>query len=133
MVMLFHTFRAQEERRRFGGTDFMEMQYCKLPLDLLQKKRVSVQKIEHWKNDSLYISGDDVDAFFVYYGQIITNGLFGNGKIGPIDPFGINFYAREQVDPMMKRIKDERTPDYNILLGWFEAGEAYGGFYLLGI
>lgn len=36
--MLFHTFRAQEERRRFGGTDFMEMQYCKLPLDLLAKK-----------------------------------------------------------------------------------------------
>ena len=111
----------------------MEMQYCKLPLDLLQKKRISVPKIEHWKNDSLYISGDDVDAFLVYYGQIITNGLLGNGKIGPIDPFGINFYAREQVDPMMKRIKDERPPDCDILLGWFEAGATYGGFYLLGI
>ena len=28
--MLFHTFNTQEERRKFGGSDFIEMQYCRL-------------------------------------------------------------------------------------------------------
>ena len=28
--MLFHIFNSQKERREFGGSDFIEMQYCKL-------------------------------------------------------------------------------------------------------
>ena len=29
--MLFHTFRSQEEREAFGGSYFIEFQYCRLP------------------------------------------------------------------------------------------------------
>ena len=32
--MLFHTFKSQEERRKFGGSAFIEIQFCNMPFQV---------------------------------------------------------------------------------------------------
>ena len=63
--MLFHVFASQEERRAFGGSYFIEMQFCDLPRGYKEKELVAVANIEHWKNDSLYINDDEVFRGFI--------------------------------------------------------------------
>ena len=63
--MLFHKFVSQEERRAFGGSDFIELQYCRLPHGSKLRSIISVDAISHWKLDSLYVSGDDMDVFII--------------------------------------------------------------------
>lgn len=59
--MLFHTFRSQEERRKFGGSYFIEVQYCKLAQDSEITKIVSVDVMEHcWLE-----KGKDYNGFYV--------------------------------------------------------------------
>lgn len=131
--MLFHMFCSQQERRNFGGSDFIELQYCKLPQGLKIKEIVSVDKISHWKNDSLYVSGDDVNLFYESYSNIITGGIYNNGKSGGMDLLGINYYSQEQAVLIMERIEDEKPPEYEILLRWLKSGINYTGFYVLGL
>ena len=85
--MLFHSFQSQAERREFGGSDFIEIQYCRLPEGTSLREIVSIDAIKHWKDDSLYISGDDMDLFYQSYGDIITGGVYNNGDRGPNGPF----------------------------------------------
>lgn len=131
--MLFHMFSSQQERRNFGGSDFIELQYCKLPQGLKIKEIVSADKIPHWKNDSLYVSGDDINLFYESYSNIITGGLYNNGKSGGMDLLGINYYSQEQAALIMKRIEEEKPPEYEILLRWLKSGINYTGFYVLGL
>ena len=70
--MLFHTFSSQEERRKFGGSYFIELQYCGLAQGTGIKKIVSAATIEDWKMDSLYIYGDDGNQFVSQAGSIAT-------------------------------------------------------------
>ena len=58
--MLFHTFNSQEERRAFGGSMFIELQFCKLPVGTKNKKIISVDSIVNWQNDSLYVSNENM-------------------------------------------------------------------------
>ena len=131
--MLFHTFSSQDERRNFGGSDFIEIQHCRLPQQSELETIVSVDAVSHWQNDSLYISGDDMDAFYEHYGSIITGGTYNNGECGPMDLFGINFYSREQASMIAERLKTETPQDYQILLKWMQSGVNYIGFYVLGV
>ena len=131
--MLFHFFRSQAERRAFGGSDFIEIQYCRLPEGTSIREIVSVDAIKHWKEDSLYIFGDDMDLFYQSYGDIITGGVYHNRDRGPMDLFGINFYSREQTDAIIERLAEEKPPEYQILCRWLQAGKPYGGFYILGV
>ena len=107
--MLFHIFNSQKERREFGGSDFIEMQYCKLEQGSEIEKIVSVDAIKHWKNDSLYIFGDDLNMFYSHYGKIITGGIYNNRDSGPIDIYGINFYSRKQLALIIERVKRETS------------------------
>lgn len=100
--MLFHSFQSQAERREFGGSDFIEIQYCRLPEGTSLREIVSIDAIKHWKDDSLYISGDDMDLFYQSYGDIITGGVYNNEDRGPMDLFGINFYSREQTNEIIE-------------------------------
>lgn len=131
--MLFHTFSSQEVRREFGGSDFIEFQYCKLEQDSEIEKIVSDNMIEHWKNDSLYISGNDMDLFYSNYGKIITGGVYANKESGPIDIFGINFYSKEQTLQIIKCIEAEKPEEYQTVLEWLKAGNICIGFYILGL
>ena len=45
-ALLFHIFHSQKERRDFGGSDFIEMQYCKLEQDSeIEKSYLLMQSI----------------------------------------------------------------------------------------
>ena len=131
--MLFHSFQSQAERREFGGSDFIEIQYCRLPEGTSLREIVSIDAIKHWKDDSLYISGDDMDLFYQSYGDIITGGVYNNGDRGPMDLFGINFYSREQTNEIMERLAEEKPPEHQILCRWLQADEQSLGFYVLGV
>ena len=130
--MLIHSFHSQAERREFGGSDFIEIQYCRLPEGISLRDIVSIDAIEHWRDDSLYIFGDDMDLFYEHYGDIITDGVYCNGNRGPMDPFGINFYARGQAAEIVERLAEEKPPEYQTLCRWLQVGVQYLGFYLLG-
>ena len=131
--MLFHSFHSQAERRKFGGSDFVEIQYCRFPKGTSLREVVSIDAIKHWKDDSLYIFGDDLDLFYQNYGDIITGGVYNNGERGPMDLYGINFYSREQTSEIMERLAEEKPPEHQILCRWLQAGEQCLGFYLLGV
>lgn len=131
--MLFHSFHSQAERRKFGGSDFVEIQYCRFPKGTSLREVVSIDAIKHWKDDSLYIFGDDLDLFYQNYGDIITGGVYNNGERGPMDLCGINFYSREQTNEIMERLAEEKPPEHQILCRWLQAGEQHLGFYLLGV
>ncbi len=131
--MLFHMFKSQEERRNFGGSNFIEIQHCKLPESTKLEKIISVKEVSHWENDSLYVSGDDMNLFYERYKDIITGGVYNNCKSGNMDLYGINFYSREKADLIMNRIEKEKPQEYEILLRWLKSGTDYIGFYVLGV
>lgn len=132
-TMLFHTFSSQDERRQFGGSDFIELQYCRIRQGAEIGEILSVQAIEHWKNDSLYIFGDDMDAFFAQYCKIFSNGIYNNRECGVVDLLGINYYSPEQTALMTEVIERETPADSQRLLDWLDGGKQYNGLYVLGV
>lgn len=131
--MLFYTFSSQEERREFGGSYFIEMQYCKFAEGTEIQKLISVDSIEHWKNDSLYIYGDNENEFMELYSDIFTGGIYNNGESGVVDMYGINYYSREYSRSIMEKIKKIKPLDYQLLLNWLDKSDEYSGFYILGL
>ena len=129
--MLFHTFRSQEDRRDYGGSAFIEIQFCRLPAGTRLKKIVSLGSIQHWQNDSLYV--DDEDLFFQEYKAIFNSGIYHNLKSGVVDIFGINYYAPEWIDPIIHLLNTETPTDYEVLSQWLGKAKEYNGFYILGI
>lgn len=131
--MLFYTFASQEERREFGGSYFIEIQYCKLVEGTEIQKIVSVDAIEPWKNDSLYIYGDDDNKFMEIYSDIFTGGIYNNGESEVVDMYGINYYSREYSHIIMEKVKKIKPLDYQLLLNWLDKSNEYNGFYILGL
>lgn len=129
--MLFHVFSSQEERRDFGGSLFIEIQFCKLSKGVKTKKIVAVNSIENWQNDSLYIS--DENTFFREYGKIFDCGIYSNLKRGVVDIFGINYYSPSSVDSIIAKLNKEKPSDYITLAEWLARAKEYNGFYILGL
>lgn len=131
--MLFYVFDSQEKRRKFGGSCFIEIQYCCLPSSTKLKEIVSIEAVKHWKNDSLYVFGDDSDIFYSSYHSIITDGIYNNMGHGLMDLCGINFYSQQQMVQIIKRLEIEKPFEYQTLLNWLKAGSHFAGFYILGL
>ena len=74
-----------------------------------------------------------MNLFYKQYKDIITGGVYNNGKSGAMDLCGINFYSRENADLIMNRIEKEKPQEYEILLRWLKSGTDYIGFYILGV
>ena len=129
--MLFHTFRSQAERRRQGGSCFVELQFCGMPPGTPVRRLVDVDSIRNWMDDSLYV--DDETALYREYGRFFTGGVYNNLRRGPVDLYGINYYESAMIDPLMERLRREQPPEYETLLGWLERAKDYNGFYILGI
>lgn len=127
--MLFHTFSNQEERGNYGGSAFIEIQFCKLPAKT--KRKDLAKKINFWQNDSLYI--DDVETFFHEYSHIFNCGMYSNLESGVVDLYGVNYYAPNFIDPIIQRLKEEKTAEYEIVIEWLDKAKRYNGFYILGI
>lgn len=120
--MLFHVFRSQEERRAFGGSAFVEIQFCELPLGTSEKKLVALNSIDHWKNDSLYIYLDDIETFYQAYNPIFD-----------CDINGANYYAPSMIDLFIAKLNTDKPSDYKLLAHWLNKAKQHNGFYILGI
>lgn len=131
--MLFHTFASQAARRRSGGSDFMELQPCRLPQGTPLRDILSGDGVTHWKNDSLYIHGDDINAFYDAYSGIFTGGYYANGAQGVFDACGFNYYPPALCAQMIAKIAREEPRDFAVLLDWFGRAAPDGGLYLLGV
>ena len=131
--MLFHSFNNQDERRAFGGSDFLELQFCKIKKGTNIKSIVATRNIVDWCNDSLYVSGDDTDVFYKHYKDVFKNGVYNNLKSGDIDFFGINYYSTDQVNEMIKIIEENKPEEYTVLLSWLNKAKEFNGVYILGV
>lgn len=129
--MLFHKFDSQEERSEYGGSAFLEMQFCRLPAGTGIGTLVAVDSIVNWLNDSLYIS--DENLFYEEYSRIFDCGVYNNGRTGPVDVYGINYYGPEQIDLLLARIQETEPEDWQVLTEWLKEARKYNGFYILGI
>lgn len=133
VAVLFRSFMTQEERRRFGGSAFLEFQYCTLKRGTKLKKIVSAKAIDNFKDNSLYVSVDEIDDFFSEYKHIFRNGIYANAESGPIDICGINYYPPETMEEIIRAIEIEKPYNHLILSEWLKTGRDGNGFYILGI
>lgn len=131
--MMFHIFHSQEERRKFGGSAFVEIQFCKMKSENDLKKIVAVSSVNHWQDDSLYIYLDDIENFVQEYRDIFRGGIYNNLESGLVDIYGINYYKPDLVEIIIARIYERQTTDYEILVEWLNKAKRYNGFYILGI
>lgn len=131
--MQFHSFSSQEERRKFGGSDFFELQFCRMPQKTEVEIITAVDSIHHWLDDSLYISGDDERAFVQEYGGILDCGIHNNLETDGIDPYGINYYGPDRIDSILAKLLSRRPADYETFVEWLKAAKKYNGFYILGV
>ena len=131
--MLFYSFSSQTERREYGGSDFIELQCCRLKRGTSIKKIISVDHIEHWRSDSLYLSGDKMDRFLFLYSDIFNQGIYNNGKRGSVDLFGINYYPPELEEAIIKRLRERNSDDDRILTDWLMTANEHNGLYILGV
>jgi len=129
--MLFHTFTSQAERREYGGSAFVELQFCRLPLGTDIKTIVAVDSIKNWQDDSLYVNNENL--FYEEYSQIFNCGTYNNLQSGPVDVYGINYYAPEMIKDLQAKILAAKPTDCQKLLSWLEKAQAHNGFYILGI
>lgn len=129
--MLFYKFNTQDERRLFGGSMFVEIQFCKLPPSTQIRKIVKVNSIKHWQNDSLYIN--DIETFAREYSQIFNCGVYNNLKKGIVNLYGINYYEPSLIDSIIADLQIYKPLDYEILIKWLTKSKDYNGFYILGV
>ena len=129
--MIFHSFKNQNARRTFGGSAFIEIQYCTQKSETELKKIVNTSR--HWIDNSLYIYFDDIDSFFANYKKIFYEGTYQNLHSGEVDIFGINYYSSEQLKNILFKIEEQKPLDYMVILEWLKNGENFNGFYILGI
>ena len=132
-ILLFYSFSSQTERRESGGSNFIEFQCCKLKRGTSIKKIISVDHIEHWKNNSLYLSGDNMEEFLFLYSDIFNKGIYNNGKSGAVDLFGINYYPPELEKAIVKRLRERNSEDDRILTDWLMTADEHNGLYILGV
>ena len=130
---MFHAFESKEDRRIFGGSAFIEIQYCKLKHNARIKKIVSINAIDNWQDDSLYVYVDDIDEFYNNYRDIFNYWVYNNLKKGEIDLYGINYYSPQQLIEIIDKIEKQKPMDYAVILEWLKQGTNYNGFYILGI
>ena len=126
---MFIKFTNNEERRKYGGSAFVEFQFCKLRETTRIKKIVN--KINHWQEDSLYVYVDYMDKFIESYGNVFNCGTYNNLKSGPIDIFGVNYYKKSQIVDMIDKLME--IDNNEVLINWLKEALKYNGFYILGI
>lgn len=131
--MIFHTFKSQKERSEFGGSSFIEIQFCKMNPETETGKLVEIDSINNWQDDSLYIYIDDIEKFQNEYSYIFRSGLYNNLERGAMDIYGINWYMPQMIDDMMARLCEDKPVKYETVIEWLNRAKCYNGFYILGI
>ena len=126
---MFLKFKSQDERSKYGGTCFIELQFCLLPssstLEDIMEKHV------FWRDDSLYIHGDS--PIYSEYKDIFGAGTHYNLTEGLFDYYGITYYKNEQIDAIIDRACRIKPKGYELLTEWLEEAKKHNGFYILGL
>ena len=130
---MFLSFNTTEERRSFGGSAFLEIQYCKILKSKPLKRIVPTDSIKNWDNSSLYVYDDDIKKFYDEYAEILQNGVYNNLCEGKLDTCGINYYSSNRVKDIIERLKSAKPTEYDVLLEWLNNSLSKNGFYILGI
>lgn len=130
---MFYSFASQDERRKFGGSDFIEIQFCRLPHSTKIETIVSGDSLNYWHDDSLYVCGDDVNEFYNEYKCIFDCGVYNNLEIGAVDTYGINYYCPDFIELIITKLMNCKPTDYEILIEWLNKAKEFNGFYILGI
>lgn len=130
MTAIFKNFK---EKNAYNSTAFIEIQFCKLSDTTSIKKKTVEGHIKHFSPDSLYIHHTDIDKFVEEYGGVFISGKYANQKTGLIDPYGINYYQRDQINDLIQRIFESKPTDYAITIEWLIESLKFNGFYILGI
>lgn len=94
---------------------------------------VAVDSIRHWLDDSLYVSGNDGNAFWKEYNGIFAHGIYSNLETGTIDLCGINYYGPDLVSTIIANLTEIKPIDYEKLVEWLNTAKKYNGFYILGV
>lgn len=131
--IMFHVFESQEARRAYGGSAFLEWQYCRMKPGTSLKRIVSMGAVRYLEPDSLYVHVEDLETFTAEYGSLICGGVYNNRETGPVDVCGINYYSPEAVKAIRAAIKKEQPEEYPLVLEWLERAEAGNGFYIQGL
>ena len=71
--------------------------------------------------------------FFQEYRHFFDNGIQNNLRKGPLDIYGVNYFAPVLVDPIIDQILCEKPKEYEILVSWLTDAKKYNGFYILGL
>ncbi|NLT39503.1 MAG: hypothetical protein GXX89_03455 [Clostridiales bacterium] len=130
---MFHRFADENERRLYGGSDFIELQYCRLKEGTPVQTIVSVSTVVHWQDDSIYVHGEDLPVFLSNYGEIFANGLYNNMTRGKIDPCGINYYPPSEISRIIGAVEKIRPAGYATISDWLKKALLYNGVYILGM
>lgn len=140
MFQIFHShhiFRSQEERKKIGGTLFIEFQYCKMKLGTRIQDLVPEDGIDCWLDDSLYLYIGDIDIFIEEYADIFNCGIYYNDNNHKLERglelYGATYYSPDQVETITAEILERKATDYEILLDWLKKVKNYNGFYISGI
>lgn len=128
---MFLKFESQEDRRKYGGSCFIELQFCKLPSNTNIARIIKV--FEHWRNDSLYIYDDKQSSFWQEYKDIIGFGIHPNMSEGYFDTWGVTYYSPDKIEAIELRLMEHKPEEYEILLSWLEEAKQYNGFYIQGV
>lgn len=124
---MFHVFSNQKERRQFGGTCFLEIQYCRHEKGTPLERLISIDSITNWEDDSLYVHGDDQTEFYDQYAGLLGWNTF-------MKTYGISYFSCEQTAEIIEAADRMRPVEYEKLIQWLEAAkDRYNGFYILGI
>ena len=124
-------FQTAEERRTYGGSTFIEIQYCNLPIGTSSKKILSLTAITNWERTSLYV--EDVAGFFAEYKEMLGKGLYNNMEESIVDVFGINYFNAEKTNNIIHKLKMHKPKRFEIFLEWLMDNPNQNGFYILGI
>ena len=126
---MFLRFASQDDRKKYGGSCFIEMQFCFLPASASSKRILNSH--DYWRDDSLYIHGDS--PFYTEYKDVFGKGLYHNMSEGSFDPYGITYYKADLIDGIIRRALELKPEEHELLIEWLEEAKKYNGFYILGI
>ncbi len=131
-ILMSIIFKDYNEMKKHN-TVFIEIQYCKLRASKSIKKKVAVRNMKYRLLDSLYIHSSDIEKFYDEYGEIFVDGTYNNQKTGFIDPYGINYFQKNQINDFINHMLESKPTDYKIMIEWLKQALEFNGFYILGI
>ena len=109
------------------GSAYFEFQYCKKEWNI---KKLLKKGYSFWGKDSLLVHVDYDRDFFENYGDYLET-PDGTQKL---DPYGVNYYTKEQTFVIIEQIKNDNPQEFDVLVTWLEkAATEYNGFFFLGI